>query len=302
MLRGIFDAAEDPQYWKDAIIGFPNKVPRFESKDEAEIFIRKYCEKGSNPVESHMFQTISTLTDWDQINKLLIPKIKEYEGKWPTVYADEINTDSNQFMSHNLNSMDDQHTNPVHDYLESRLNLPIHANMSSLSVINTLNYTFHHLKCGIYVMIRNNRVVIFCPYVNKNYTNTWSRELNIDSPNNNIETYYAVKENHYRRENIIEKNKWWANGNIICNEESKDYWGDHFLFQLKDMIAETCNQREIPDCDFFINKRDYPQLKYNMIKQIAVEPYGFIYDKDDHIPEEDVDLTRHLYKSYSPIL
>ena len=67
------------------------------------------------------------------------------------------------------------------------------------------------------------------------------------------------------------------------------------------MIAETCNQRIIPDCDFFINKRDYPQLKYN--KSIGpVEPYGFIFNRDDKEPSQDIKLTRHCYSSYAPIL
>ena len=104
-------------------------------------------------------------------------------------------------------------------------------------------------------------------------------------------------------ENVLPKNQWWANGNIICNVHDNilvsnpttttttnttttgnnkghnsdptsttsnlrqsQYWGDHFLFQLKDMFSEVCNSnRYIPDCDFFINKRDYPQLKYNDI-------------------------------------
>jgi len=84
--------------------------------------------------------------------------------------------------------------------------------------------------------------------------------------------------------------------------EHTQYWGDHFLLQLKDMIAETCANREIPDCDFFINKRDYPQLKFNADRQVPVEPYGFIFNKDDRNPDEDVPLAEHEYATYAPIL
>lgn len=54
------------------------------------------------------------------------------------------------------------------------------------------------------------------------------------------------KQNYYRRENIIpDPRKWWANGNIICNEHCRyrnkadetQYWGDQFLAQLRDMYA-----------------------------------------------------------------
>jgi hypothetical protein len=33
-----------------------------------------------------------------------------------------------------------------------------------------------------------------------------------------------------------------------------------------------------------------------------VEPYGFIFDRDDRDPEADVPLVRHKYASYAPIL
>ena len=35
---------------------------------------------------------------------------------------------------------------------------------------------------------------------------------------------------------------------------------------------------------------------------VAVEPYGFLFDKDDKNPDEDVVLSRHRYASYAPIL
>lgn len=71
-------------------------------------------------------------------------------------------------------------------YLSSRLNLPIHSTMTSLSVLNTLQYLFHHMRCGIYIMIRDNQLVIFCPFVNKHYQNTWSDALTLDCDDNTV--------------------------------------------------------------------------------------------------------------------
>ena len=67
----------------------------------------------------------------------------------------------------------ESNNNPVYDYLKSRLDLPIHSIMNSTSTINTLTYLFNHMKCGILVMIRDNKLVLFCPFVNKDYTNNW---------------------------------------------------------------------------------------------------------------------------------
>jgi hypothetical protein len=68
-----------------------------------------------------------------------------------------------------------------------------------------------------------------------------------------------------------------------------------------------------------LNKRDYPQIKFHPKASdnvesgafdatqssgdgYAVEPYGFIFDKDDMKPEEDVPLTEHAYSTYAPVL
>ena len=69
------------------------------------------------------------------------------------------------------------------------------------------------------------------------------------------------------------------------------------------MLGEACREREMPDCEFFLNKRDYPQLKVNVPRGVPVEPYGFIFDKDDRDPEQDVDLVEERrYKSFAPIV
>jgi hypothetical protein len=81
------------------------------------------------------------------------------------------------------------------------------------------------------------------------------------------------------------------------------HWGDQFLAPLRDMLVEACTKRQIPDCEFFLNKRDYPQLKVNVEKGIPVEPYGFIFDKDDRDPSQDIDLVpEHRFKTYAPIV
>ena len=90
------------------------------------------------------------------------------------------------------------------------------------------------------------------------------------------------------------------------DRSKSQHWGDHFLSPLRDMLGEACRLRQLPDCEFFLNKRDYPQLKVNTTrskKAIPVEPYGFIFDKDDRDPEQDIDLVpEHTFPSYAPIV
>ncbi len=39
--------------------------------------------------------------------------------------------------------------------------------------------------------------------------------------------------------------------------------------QLKEMLSALCAERAAADCEFFINKRDYPHLK---VKRVALIP------------------------------
>ena len=322
--RGVFSRDEreelyNPSYWKEATQRFPNGVPRFLSKDEAIEFTKNHCETGSNPDEPNLRHNITTVTDWDQIEKHLLPKITEYNTKWPSIFPSVANDGiaiNNRYMDPNaslyrpnlaelsneicnqgsndrttdgmLPLCDPENGRKVYQKLLSRLDLSVHRIMTSYSTINTLKYLFYHMKCGIYVMIRNNEVVIFSPFVNKNYKNNWGQALQIDVTNGLLETYYNEKKHHYREENILDSSSWLANGNIICNEDDRtqnsqdhnktttpQWWGDQFLFQLKDMLAETCAEREVPDCEFFLNKRDYPQLKFH-VQESGSGPKGTI--------------------------
>jgi hypothetical protein len=301
-LRGVFRFEDEPLYWQQATKDFDNKVPRFDGKDEAVAFTKQYCQRPAG-LEPGFQHSISLLTSWTQIETILIPKIHEYNRQWAVSLPENVNLEENRYF--NKTETHDQQipSSVLMDYVRSRLDLKCHEFIVPISsTMNTLHYLFYHMKCGIFVMIRNNQLVVFCPFSNKDFTNTWNGSPEVDSRDGTLSSYYAEKEKYYRREKVIDKSQWWANGNIICNELDDQGWGDHFCFQLKDMIAETCTQRTIPDCEFFVNKRDYPQLKYNKIMEQPVEPYGFIFNNNDRDPSQDIPLADNLYGSYAPIL
>jgi len=138
-----------------------------------------------------------------------------------------------------------------------------------------------------------------------------------------ITEYYTAKESVYREEKIEEDDSlWWANGNIICNELENDafreefwdeqkrskkdntpqpqIWGDHFLLTLRSCLETLCSERKktLPSgsVEFFLNKRDYPQLKWHIGKGDGVdgklvEPYGFLFGGDDRYESDDVNLN-----------
>lgn len=312
--RGIFsfDDEESPE-WKE-VLQRHQGIPKFRTKEECDDFLRSYCTRGSNPRYPYLQHIFSFLVDQDQIDKILLPKIKHYDTQYPFQPPKPLPS-SNRF-----------YANAVTEGIDDRLNLTFHQRLSRESTKNMLKYLFYHMRCGVYVMIRDRKLVLFVPFANKDYENNWGHRIIFDSPDKTMEAYYEEKRQFYRSENIIPNtNHWWANGNIICNEHSKphaiesetQYWGDQFLPQLRDMyvqlmllglfvtlnvnvkyrLEESCRHREIPDCEFFINKRDYPHLKSNL-----TEPYGFLFDRDDNDPSQDIPLSGHQYATYAPIM
>lgn len=286
-LRGIFGSKGDSLEWQDTVARFPNGVPRFNSKQEALDFIKEYNKYhgGSNPDFPHLQHIFTTLVGWKQVEKILLPNIEKarretsFAPKVPRSYGETPDESSG-------NIYEKAETKEVMDAIAQRLDVPFHRSTTVASTLNTLKYLFYHMKCGIYVMIRNGELRIFAPFVNDDYRNTWADKLRVEG-DGTLDSYYTQKVGFHREEAIeLDRWKWWANGNIICNEpakpEEKDnpqYWGDHFLSPLRDMLGEACRLRKLPDCEFFLNKRDYPQLKVNVPRGVPVEPYGFIFDK-----------------------
>eukprot|EP00816_Leptocylindrus_hargravesii_P013174 CAMPEP_0196808768 /NCGR_PEP_ID=MMETSP1362-20130617/8757_1 /TAXON_ID=163516 /ORGANISM="Leptocylindrus danicus, Strain CCMP1856" /LENGTH=662 /DNA_ID=CAMNT_0042183225 /DNA_START=171 /DNA_END=2159 /DNA_ORIENTATION=+ len=294
----------DSKNWLAAVSHFPNGVPRFESRAACLEFMKDYNTKtkaGSNPDFQHLMHIFTMLVNWEQIENYLLPEIVRARSEPSNDTADDADVSVN-------NVYEADESKQVLKDIEFRLNQPFHKCTNPQSTTNTLKYLFHHMKCGIFVMIRNGDLRIFAPFVNSDYRNNWGDIIKLEA-DNTIDSYYTKKSGLYREENIEhDRFKWWANGNIICNELSKSntdtqFWGDHFLAPLRDMLAEACRLRKIPDCEFFLNKRDYPQLKVNVDRGVPVEPYGFIWNKDDRDPEQDVDLqAEHKFATYAPIV
>jgi hypothetical protein len=166
---------------------------------------------------------------------------------------------------------------PFIEQRQSLDNSPIPIKDVSRELRRTFDFVWNVLRSGIIVAVYKKRVVCFCPFFNPNYENSWHVGIFGDSTSG------------------LPPKKWWCNGGIICNEYYP--WGTHFCMQLKDMISEVVDRFNIDDAVFCINKRDYPQYKFNESLGTLVEPYGFIYDANDHDPQEDVPLTMHVQKN-----
>lgn len=179
--------------------------------------------------------------------------------------------------------------------------------LNSLSVDNTFLYMFYKFKKGIFIRIKNNKLAVFLPFSNANYRNEWSHLVKIhprfrrnNKINQNVDTrddfinmlrYISEIENRNFNPKKINRNinEWYANNSLIRFEYPINE-SDHNVSIYKNFIQELCDNRIIPDIEFFLNRRDYPLLSRN-----CTEPYNHIWGKDKN-------LISHNYNTYSPIL
>lgn len=194
----------------------------------------------------------------------------------------------------------------INDWIQPppELNYSIYNNLDRQSIINTFFYMFYHIRIGIFVHIKTNRLVHFVPFQNPDYTNNWDESLLPPFKNSkDIEKYYLNKKKNYpnnRDSNIndIETNlnKWSANNCIIGNW-NKEAVGTGAWYELKEMIESACMTHRLNDCIFFINRRDHPILTGNGTEEsYRKEPYFHIFNN------LTTPLSRNSYDNYVPIL
>jgi hypothetical protein len=291
-VRGLYSLEdEESKLWEYLMKFFPSGVPRFRTKNECIEFCRELGGLPTNPGMQHLQHAYTTLVGWKQVIHFALPKCRHYRSRYPLKQEKPVSA-SNRYIQ----------VKAIHEETEQRAQLPYHVRLNEEGSLNSLMYMFFHMRCGLYVMIRNGKVRMFVPFVNDDYTNTFSHLLDFDCSDGKQDTYYREKwEKYCQPENIISnKKEWWANANILCNqhqgigEKHTEYWGDHHLLAIRDMFETACAKRDMPDLEFCINKRDHPQLKRDL-----TEPYDFIFlNKPDDAPPK---LKRARYNTYAPI-
>lgn len=159
---------------------------------------------------------------------------------------------------------------------------------------NTFKYMFYKFKKGIYVKIQDNQLKVFLPFSNVEYTNEYEHLLKhnprYESFEEMIKTMCSQTGRNFHASRInTHRCQWYANNFLVrfefpCNE------GDAGVTQMRDMLDDLLKTHTIPDCDFFVNRRDFPLLKKD-----RTEPYDAFFG-------ENTPLISHAYERYCPIL
>jgi hypothetical protein len=149
------------------------------------------------------------------------------------------------------------------------------------NVINTIKTIYNKLAILCYVQIRDNKIKMYCNFANIEFKNNWFHKKNIIIPNN----YKKIREDNLKRTNLNEYklkeelnyeenfNKWTANGCLIGTLKNPVYRGFNRLRVFFKMISLALENTENVNCDFIINRRDFPIVKTN-----NTHPYDFNND------------------------
>jgi hypothetical protein len=170
-------------------------------------------------------------------------------------------------------------------------------NLDSRAVANTFRYIFYKFKKGIFIRIADNKLQTFLPFDNAHYNNEFGHILKVDPKYGSVQDFldHISKLLGYRasRQNIKPFNEWVANNSLVRYEveDFKALTGGNNKVTLYDMFRTLCEKRDVPDIEFFINRRDYPQMKVN-----STEPYNHIWGSKHH------PLVSHNEDKYAPIL
>ena len=170
-------------------------------------------------------------------------------------------------------------------------------NVDATAVINTFRYMFYKFKKGIFIKIFDNKLDVFVSFSNKEFKNEWSHKIKINPKYKNLKgfiTYMSNLQGYNLNENNYEKNvnkdiqEWYSNNCLIRYDFTEN---DTNVEIIQNMFEELCKNRELPNIEFFINRRDFPILTRN-----GYESYNHIWDTTEQ------ELVSHKYEHYVPIL
>ena len=144
--------------------------------------------------------------------------------------------------------------------------------MTTNSVMDTFRYLFHELKKGIFVKILKNKLKVFLPFSKFNFTNKWGVNLKASKDFKNLwDLFRYCQTSSGRRFNPRRFNRnqnQWMGNNFLIRAEYPPREGDSNVACLKHMFETLCKSRDLPDMEFFVNRRDFP-----LMRKDGVHPY-----------------------------
>jgi DNA-directed RNA polymerase II subunit RPB2 len=226
---------------------------------------------------------------------------------------------------------------------QTRIPLPqlesdVYKNPNAETPSLSIDYFFKKMKTGIFVRIKNNRLVNFTWMYNLDFTNDYHLTFpeNKDAFLNEVAKGQRNTLDHY-----ADPDKWHATNCLLRVEaedpvpKTWDFWKiqskqkpyrvatptDQYLAEMFDMISSTCSRRKVGDCMFMLNRKDFPHMGKDWTEAFhdiyGEKPLSAPYRKKPLLPvlsqsttEKHVDIpipsgddwkaiTKHYFASYN---
>lgn len=150
-----------------------------------------------------------------------------------------------------------------------------------MDVYHTFAYLFHEMKKGIYARIRDKELTNFLPFSRADYENNfasfWRWDTDRFPASDDLFRWVTEKGGHpFHRERIHRITKEWYANNGLIRYEHPISESDSGVNMIRDMFLSLVRERDIPDIDIFINKRDFPVVSRDPTRH----PYEAMYGTD----------------------
>jgi hypothetical protein len=211
---------------------------------------KKFLSSPTNPVFGKMNQFVTFYANEDQLFK---SSILPWYYSGPPSYKKEKISRLSKLPS-------------IAKYLHEKINQPQYKDLTQKDVITSLQYAYHRLRTSIFVSIRKGSFVVFSPIVKADYTNYFPRTEEFWYGDVKKDEYLVSKNKYLKaigkaKEKYSPISRWFVNNSLIGNIISPEITSDHSISVVLEMLRQTIINKEINDCDFLINVRDFPKLR-----------------------------------------
>lgn len=160
---------------------------------------------------------------------------------------------------------------------------------------NTFQYIHDKFKKGCLLQFHENQLKTFLPFSKQSFRNEWGGMIKFDPRFGSIQNmmkYIADFDSTFPYDpKRINKDiyAWYGNNGLVRFEYPLSE-NDTGYNMLKDMFETLCRERNVPDIEIFLGKRDHPWLRMD-----GNESYDVFFGNQKR-------LLSHSYQKYAPII
>lgn len=178
--------------------------------------------------------------------------------------------------------------------------LPMYANLTADDVFHTFEYIFNKFKKGIFLKLvgdtkDEDNHKVFLPFSKVDYKNEWHPYIRVNHKHYGSITemmrYIAQLEARPFVESRIhyDMRSWYGNNGLVRLEYPTSE-SDNGVNMMHDMFVSLVQEKSLPSCELFINKRDFPILTKD-----GTEAYEAFFGRP-------VPMRSYAFKKYAPVL